>query len=113
MMTSMISLILLPIYTNYLTPSEYGTMTIVQTLVGMLQLFLFLSLHGAVTRFYFDFLEDKEKQKEYMGSIFLFVLIFSSLISVIFFVANKQIGSVLFNWNIWVFFTISFTNGLI
>ncbi|MFD1037193.1 hypothetical protein ACFQ3N_01960 [Virgibacillus byunsanensis] len=56
MMTPMIGLIMLPIYTGYLTPAEYGIMTVL-TLVGMLQLFLLLSLHGAVTRFFYDFLD--------------------------------------------------------
>ncbi|WP_147802814.1 lipopolysaccharide biosynthesis protein [Alkalicoccus halolimnae] len=97
MMTPLISLILLPVYTNYLSPSEYGTMTTVQTMVGMLQLFLLLALHGAITRFFFDFLEDKEKQKEYIGSIYLFVFIFSSFGSIVLFIFSDQIGSLIFS----------------
>lgn len=96
MMTPMIGLIMLPIFTNYLTPAEYGIMTTVQTLVGMLQLFLLLALNGAVTRFFYDFLDQPEKQKEYLGSIYIFVLIFSTIIATILMFFSNSIGSLLF-----------------
>lgn len=95
-MTPMIGLIMLPIFTNYLTPAEYGIMTTVQALVGMLQLFLLLALHGAVTRFFYDFLDQPEKQKEYLGSIFVFILIFSTIIATILLFFSNSIGSLLF-----------------
>ncbi|MCT2534645.1 oligosaccharide flippase family protein [Aquibacillus koreensis] len=96
MMTPMIGFILLPIYTGYLSPAEYGIMTTVQTLVGMLQLFLLLSLNGAVTRFFYDFLEEPQKQKEFLGSIFTFVLCFSTIIALILYFFSDSIGSLLF-----------------
>ncbi|MYL69835.1 oligosaccharide flippase family protein [Halobacillus litoralis] len=97
MMTPLLGFIMLPVYTNYLSPSEYGVMTTVQTLVGMLQVFLLLSLHGAVTRFYYDYLEDLKQQKEYLGSIFLFVVFFSTLAASILLLFNQFIGAMLFN----------------
>ncbi|USK59568.1 lipopolysaccharide biosynthesis protein [Peribacillus asahii] len=97
MMTPLIGFIMLPFFTEYLTPAEYGVMTTVQALIGMLQLFLLLSLHGAVTRFFYDFLDQPEKQKEYLGTIYLFVIIFSSLISLLLLVFSNSIGSLLFN----------------
>lgn len=97
MITPAIGLIMLPIYTNYLEPSEYGVLTTVQTLVGMFQLFLLLSLHGAVTRFYYDYLDDKIKQKQYLGSIFTFVLFFSTIVVLFLFILQKPIGNVLFS----------------
>lgn len=45
MMTPMIGLIMLPVFTSYLSPTEYGIMTTVQSIMGMLQLLLLLSLH--------------------------------------------------------------------
>lgn len=97
MMTPLIGFIMLPVYTNYLAPAEYGTMTTVQTLVGMFQVFLVLSLHGAITRFFYDYLDDVKKQKEYLGSIFLFVMLFSSLASIILMIFHQYIGFILFS----------------
>lgn len=96
MMTPMIGFIMLPIYTGYLSPEQYGTMTTVQTLVGMFELILLLSLHGAVTRFFYDFIDQPEKQKEYLGSIFLFVLIFSTTIAIALLFFSNSVGSILF-----------------
>ncbi|MFD1173227.1 lipopolysaccharide biosynthesis protein [Oceanobacillus picturae] len=97
MMTPALGLIMMPIYTNYLSPAEYGTMTTIQTLSGMFQLFLLLSLHGAVTRFFYDYLNDKERQKEYLGSIFTFVFIFSTFLSLLLLIFHNSIGSLLFS----------------
>src|SRR5699024_5321482 len=62
----------------------------------MLNLFLVLSLHGAITRFYYDFLDDPAKQKEYLSSIFSFVLIWASIVVVILYIFKEPIGSILF-----------------
>ena len=97
MITPAIGLIMLPIYTNYLSPDEYGTMTMIQTLAGMFQLLLHLSLHGAVTRFFYDYLSNKEKQKEYIGSIFTFVSIFSTIMSLVLIIFHNPIASILFS----------------
>ncbi|GAA0428962.1 oligosaccharide flippase family protein [Lentibacillus halophilus] len=96
-MTPLIGFIMLPIYTQYLSPDEYAIMTTVQTLVGMLEVFIILSLKSALTRFYYDFLEDLKKQKEYLGSIFMFVFLFSTVLSLISLFLYKPIGSLLFN----------------
>lgn len=96
MMTPLIGFIMLPIYTGYLTPGEYGVMTTVQTLVGMFQLFLLLSLHGAVTRFFYDFLDNPEKQREYLGTIYVFVSIFSTVISIALLFLSNPIGHFIF-----------------
>ncbi|WP_117168496.1 lipopolysaccharide biosynthesis protein [Paraliobacillus sediminis] len=96
MMTPIIGFIMLPIYTNYLVPAEYGIMTTIQSLVGMFQVFLLLSLHGAVTRFYYDYLDNEKKQKEYLGTIFTFVIIFSTVAAALLLLFNEQIGSILF-----------------
>ncbi|WP_343750536.1 lipopolysaccharide biosynthesis protein [Lentibacillus halophilus] len=97
LMTPLIGFIMLPIYTQYLSPDEYAIMTTVQTLVGMLEVFIILSLKSALTRFYYDFLEDLKKQKEYLGSIFMFVFLFSTVLSLISLFLYKPIGSLLFN----------------
>jgi O-antigen/teichoic acid export membrane protein len=96
MMTPLIGFIMLPVYTNYFTPSEYGIMTTIQTLMGMMQLILLLSLHGAITRFFYDFLNEPEKQREYLGSIFTFVILFSSMLSALLISIRAPLGNILF-----------------
>lgn len=96
MVTPLIGFIMLPVYTRSFTTEEYGVLTTIQTLVGMLQFILLLSLQSAVTRFYYDHLNNPEKQREYLGTIYLFVLVFSSLIGLLLLIFSAPIGTLLF-----------------
>ncbi len=96
MMTPMLGLVLLPIYMEFLSPAEYGIMTTVQTISGLLQLVLVLSLNGAITRFYYDYLDQLDKQRKYLGSIFTYVILFSTTISIVLLVFSKPIVDLLF-----------------
>lgn len=48
------TLILAPIYTRQLSPSEYGDLALAQTLVGLLPTFVSLGLLAAVGRFFYE-----------------------------------------------------------
>lgn len=96
LMTPFVGFFMLPVYTQYLNPTEYAIMTTVQTLVGMLEILLVLSLKSAITRFFYDFMDDTEKLKEYLGSIYIFVLLFSTIFSVILLFFNDSLGALLF-----------------
>jgi O-antigen/teichoic acid export membrane protein len=72
-----IAFFLLPLYTRYLTPNDYGILAVVSSINGFLTIFLMLSLHGAMTRFYFDYRFEPEKLKAFWGTILTFILIFS------------------------------------
>ncbi|TCT26462.1 O-antigen/teichoic acid export membrane protein [Melghiribacillus thermohalophilus] len=100
--TPLVGFLMLPIYTYYLSPSEYAIMTTVQTLVGLFEIFLIFSLKGAITRFYYDFKDQTIKQREYLGSILLFSILLSSCIAVVLIYFYEFIGGILFN-NIPVF----------
>lgn len=49
-----VSFFLLPLYTHLVTPQEYGYVYVVSALVTFLSMFFSLSVHGAISRFYFD-----------------------------------------------------------
>jgi O-antigen/teichoic acid export membrane protein len=86
-----IQFFLLPVYTAYLTPKDFGITGVVGSVVSFLSIFYVLSLNGAVTKFYYDYKDDKEKVKELWGTIFLFVLINSLALTSIFTVFHKYL----------------------
>lgn len=66
-------LILLPVYTRYLTTSDYGVMsvaTVVGTIAGTV---LSLGLGGAALKFYYDY-EGRERRELY-GTLWLFLIV--------------------------------------
>jgi O-antigen/teichoic acid export membrane protein len=68
-----VSFLLLPVWTVYLTPSDYGIMGTLAAYSGVLNILLLFGVHAAVTRHYFDFKHDHEAQRRYVTSNFLFM----------------------------------------
>lgn len=75
--------ILLPIYTSYLDPSEYGKVQSMQVLGAFLIIIFSLASERSIFRLYYDYDTDKKK-KEFLGNVAMMVLtttiIFGSLI---------------------------------
>jgi O-antigen/teichoic acid export membrane protein len=78
-----IGFFLLPIYTLYLTPADYGVTGLVISLTSVLSMFLTLSLGGAVSRFYFDYRDDPEKLRTFWGTIVLFIIFNSAFLGLL------------------------------
>src|SRR5208282_4519621 len=75
-----VSLLLVPLWTRYLTPSDYGIMGTLAAYSGMLAVLLLFGIHAAVTRHYFDFKQDHEAQRRYVTSNFLFMAVVPGII---------------------------------
>src|ERR1700690_1723804 len=75
-----VALLLLPVWTIYLTPSDYGIMGTLAAYSGVLGILLMFGIYGAVTRHYFDFKDDHETQRRYVSSNFLFLAVVSGAV---------------------------------
>jgi O-antigen/teichoic acid export membrane protein len=75
-----VSLLLLPVWTIYLTPSDYGIMGTLAAYAGVLHVLLMFGIYDAVTRHYFDFKQDHEAQRRYVTSNFLFMAVVPGII---------------------------------
>ncbi len=72
--TKLVSLLLLPLFTNYLSPSDYGMVAMVSLVVTGLNLFYNPGMLSATTRMYHAN-QDHGKRQELLGSAYLFFLI--------------------------------------
>jgi len=82
-----LAFILLPLYTRFLTPDDYGIVAVVSSLVITLEILFMFSLGGAITKFYFEYKDNPPELKRFYGTVFLFLFIVSvtlSTISIIF-----------------------------
>lgn len=68
-----IGFFLIPVYTRYLDPEDYGVLSIAQSLGGILSILFVLGLNGAVGRFYWDYKDDREGLRDYLGSVTIFL----------------------------------------
>lgn len=77
---------LLPIYTVYLKPEDYGILNLITSITGFLSIFFLVSLHAAAARYHFKY-DTSKGQAMVWGSILLMVLFnsaFWGLICIIF-----------------------------
>lgn len=61
-----VNFLLLPLYTSYLTPDEYGIVNSMEVFSNILLIFFTLGLERAIYRLYHDFKTTKG-QKDFLG----------------------------------------------
>jgi O-antigen/teichoic acid export membrane protein len=66
---------LLPVYTAYLSPGDYGITNLVHSFLSVATFIVSFSLYAAIPRFYVEYKEDQEKVKSLFGSIIIFTFI--------------------------------------
>jgi len=77
-----LAFILIPLYTFYLTPADYGILSIATAFSGVLGVVYLRSFEAAFNRFYFDFKTEEEK-RDYYGSTWVFLFFFVLALSLI------------------------------
>lgn len=75
-----VSFLLIPVWTIYLTPSDYGVIGTLAAYSNILAIMLMFGVFGAVTRHYFDFKDDPEAQRRYVTANFLFMAVVPGVI---------------------------------
>lgn len=76
-----ISLFMFPVYTRYLTPADYGVISILLLSQSFIVPFASLQLHHSVRRFYFDFKDNI--LKEYISTILISIIFIASLVIIL------------------------------
>jgi len=81
---------LMPLYTAYLTPEDYGTFNLINAVIGFLGILILFSLHNAATRFHYQYKDDKGKAKVW-GTLLIMVLANSIIWGILFIVFHKYL----------------------
>lgn len=83
MCTQIISFLLLPLYTSYLSTSEYGFVDLAFTYISLFAPVITLQLEMAVFRFLIDTKKDEDKKKQIISTVILLLVIISLLFIII------------------------------
>lgn len=95
MLQAAVGFFLLPLYTSYLSPRDYGITGLVASFTAVVSLFITLSLESAVSRFYFEYRETPTKLREFWGTIVLFVTANGLIVGLAIFLLRDVITSTL------------------
>lgn len=83
------SFFLLPLYTRYLIPEDYGVVAVVTSIIGILTILFTLALNGAANRYYFVYKDDESRLKQFWGSLFWLTILNSFILGFVFFIFRK------------------------
>jgi O-antigen/teichoic acid export membrane protein len=93
--SQIVSFFLIPVYTRYLTPADYGRLEIFQTTLSILGVILMMGLTSALFMSYFNY-DDEEKRKTLIGTTFFFLTSTSFLFLLILTAAAGDLSAVFF-----------------
>jgi O-antigen/teichoic acid export membrane protein len=82
---------LLPLYTAFLTPEDFGVLNVVLSISAFLSVLFLLSLNGAATRFHYNHPDDELKISNLWGTLTTFVIINSVILGVVFILFHRII----------------------
>ena len=111
--TKGIGVILLPLYTNNLSTTEYGTLQTLNSIAALLPIILSCSLDSAFGRFFHDYKYDKNKLQKLFSSIYCFVLLYGSFILIIAFSTSSLWCADLLNIPMFPYVYLSFATALL
>lgn len=89
-----IGFLLLPLYTLFLTPEDYGITNLVNSFTTVATYIVAFSLYSAVVRFYADYKDDREKLKRFYGT----VVTFTALSGIVFVGIMWLLRGILVSW---------------
>lgn len=96
LLTKMVGFIMLPLYTHYLTPADYGTLEIVMLAFPLIAVFMGMGMSQATIRYYYDS-EDSRVRRQVVGTALNTSIVFSLLGCVFLFLISEQLSEILFN----------------
>ena len=84
---------LLPLFTRFLTPADYGIVNSLQVLISVLAIFFTLALERSIFRLFFDYKTDKQK-KQFFGTIAISLFSISTFVLILLFLFNNVISQI-------------------
>lgn len=91
---SFANILLIPIYTTFLTPKDYGILAMLVVVSQIITIVFWLNMNTGVLRFYHDY-EGKERKK-FLGTIALGSLVHSFILCIFFVLAGNIFINIIF-----------------
>lgn len=94
--SQVVGFFLIPVYTRYLTPSDYGTLEIFTTTSSILSIIFVMGLSSALFRSYFLH-DDPEKKKAVVSTAFVYLSLTSAILSLLLIALASNFSHILFH----------------
>ena len=100
LLSKIVGFLMIPLYTRYLTTSDYGVLELLDLTSTIVSIFISMRIGSAVIRFYYDSIDELEQKKvvstAYMATFVsaLLVILFSQIFSI-------RLSSLIFDTNVY------------
>lgn len=96
MLGKAIGFLLIPLYTHYIPPVDYGTLELLDLSINIIGMFVGLGLANSVARFYYD-TDKTEEKKQVVSSALILLILITLLMLLLFLPLSRQLASLLFD----------------
>lgn len=83
LLTQAVTFFLLPIYTRYLTPADYGIISLAAVLYSVLSILSFFGMRSAIGRYYYEYCNNPREFKEYISTLWIAIVFFGLILAII------------------------------
>jgi O-antigen/teichoic acid export membrane protein len=104
--------ILLPLYTRYLTPTDYGVVTNMQTLTTILIILFTLCMETSIYRLYYDY-KTEEAKKGFLGTIIISVFSVSTILLGLLFLFHNPISRIFKDMDFYPYYAIAIASAYV
>lgn len=99
--------LMLPIITHYLKPADYGTLSVIESIIGFLAVFVGLGSQDLIQVYFFK--KEKPELKRFVGNSILVSLSLSALFVIIFTIFSGYFESLFHIQTIWLWYSVLIT----
>ena len=107
LLSPLVTLLLLPVYLNYLTTSEYVILSLSNSFIAVFSIFFNLKVDQAMRTIYFYNSDDTDKQKQLFRTLFSFQIISFVVWLLVFLMVGNSLFSIIYK-NVVPFFPYTF-----
>ncbi len=90
MFQSLMSFLLLPVFTFFLSKTEFGLASLLNSIAGLLVIFFVFGSQSVISRLYFEYKDNEERLKGFLGTVFLSKILWNIFL-VLFLVIGKSL----------------------
>ena len=108
----LVNFVLLPVYTKYLTPGEYGIVNSMQVLGSIMLVVFTLAVERGLYRIYYDYKTESER-RDYLGTILTFIIFSSTAIAGIMFAFAHVVVHIFSSIPFFPYFTYAILSSLL
>ncbi|MBU1318332.1 MAG: oligosaccharide flippase family protein [candidate division Zixibacteria bacterium] len=92
----MVGFLMIPVYTRYLTPSDYGVLELVSLTIDVVGMLAALGVNSAITRFYYEY-KDRDQRDEVITTGLLSTIVLASVPTALLIVKAGWLSTLVFD----------------